>query len=415
MRVGIDIAQLSDGSLTGIPLYIESLVRELLRQQQENADGERYVLVGNRQGAAFPDILARRGLGLDSSAGRAHLVPGWDLRIGPHLPRVAASPLGWATRKLDGRVLNGASRALTNASLRPMDVFHHTSRLRVAPGRARRHIATIYDLTTRYYPQTHRPGNIADWERVFRFAREKADLVITDSESARDDVIRDLKIAADRVRAIPLAVRPTLPRSVDNEASLAVRRKYGLGEDAPAQPFVLAVGSMDPRKNLPRLIEAFAALGREPGLNNLRLVLVGASGLGSQPVLDALERLGVRERVVLTGYAPDEDVAALMAGCACFAYPSLYEGFGLPVLEALALGAPVVTSNVSSLPEVAGDAALLVDPHETNAIADALRRVLSEPTLAADLRRRGPERAGLFSWERCAREHRQAYRDVAAL
>jgi glycosyltransferase involved in cell wall biosynthesis len=137
--------------------------------------------------------------------------------------------------------------------------------------------------------------------------------------------------------------------------------------------------------------------------------------LGSPAVQAALEaHRGLRDRIVVTGYAPDADVAALMAGCACFVYPSLYEGFGLPVLEAMALGAPVVTSNTSSLPEVAGDAALLVDPRSTDAIAGALRRVLADPALGSDLRGRGRERARLFSWERCAAEHLQAYRDAAA-
>ena len=402
LRIGVDVAQLSDHALTGIPLYIESLLREYL----ESPEPDSWVLVGTQRRTNLAAMLAERGV----PTGGAQIISAADYRIGEASPTLGRGrATGWFVSKWDGRLVIPVNNAATSRRVPRLDVFHHTSLLRISPRRARRNIVTIYDLTTRFYPETHNRVNIAEWERIFRFGRDRADMVITDSESARADIIEHLGIGADRVRAIPLGVRP-LKTHLPTAQIKATRARVGL---APAARFVLAAGSLEPRKNLPRLIEAFAQMTRDDALDDVRLVITGARLHGAEAVDSAIRQQGIGERVVLTGYLPDDDLAALMTACDCFVYPSVYEGFGLPVLEALALGAPVVTSNTSSLPEVAGDAALLIDPHSTQSIAEGMTRVLEDGDFAADLRRRGPVRAARFSWSACADAHRTLYREVA--
>jgi glycosyltransferase involved in cell wall biosynthesis len=173
------------------------------------------------------------------------------------------------------------------------------------------------------------------------------------------------------------------------------------------RPYVLAAGTLEPRKNLERLLDAWAQLA--PALRDAHeLVLVGPAGWEADSILGRARGAGVR----ITGYVPDEELAALYGGCELFCYPSLYEGFGLPVLEAMRAGAPVITSNVSSLPEVAGDAAVMVDPLSVDAIGSAIARLLVDPDERARLRNAGRARAAAFSWERTASELRDVLRRI---
>lgn len=176
------------------------------------------------------------------------------------------------------------------------------------------------------------------------------------------------------------------------------------------RPYVLAVGNLEPRKNLPGLLRAFARLAPEVPHD---LVLVGAEGWLTGEIHATLDELRLGGRVRMTGFVEDADLPAWYGAADLFVYPSLYEGFGLPVLEAMACGAPVVTSNVSSLPEVAGDAALLVDPSDVDSIAEEMRRGLTDAALALDLRRRGQLRAADFTWDRTAEQTVAVYREVA--
>lgn len=209
------------------------------------------------------------------------------------------------------------------------------------------------------------------------------------SEATRDDLIARFPKAADKAVAIPLAA----------DASFAQPPVLAPGHPALTKPYVLAVGTLEPRKNLERLVSAWMHLPAELRESH-ELALAGGRGWDDDAILQAALAAGAQ----VLGRVSDAELHALYAGAACFAYPSLYEGAGLPVIEAMAAGAPVITSNVSSLPEVAGDAALLVDPRDTSAIAAAIQRVLTDPGLAADLRVRGQAQAATFSWERTARE-----------
>ena len=190
-------------------------------------------------------------------------------------------------------------------------------------------------------------------------------------------------------------------RVTDQEALARTRARYGLD-----RPFVLNVGTIEPRKNLTRLIEAYA---RAPRRKEFDLVIAGGPGWMYDDIYHAPEKFGVSERVRFLGFVPDETLPALYSLCTCFVYPSLYEGFGLPVLEALACGAPVVTSKTSSLPEVAGAAAVLIDPRDTEDLAAALARVLEDGSLRTELAQRGLKQARRFSWEASARQLRAAF------
>jgi glycosyltransferase involved in cell wall biosynthesis len=219
------------------------------------------------------------------------------------------------------------------------------------------------------------------------------------SEATRADLIQRFPAAASKTSVIPHGADERLAEAQAGN----VPKQHSID-----RPYVLAVGTLEPRKNLGRLVEAWSLLPPELQEAHL-LVLVGPRGWDDSDIVRTAQEAGAR----LLGRVSDEELGALYAGCACFAYPSLQEGFGLPVLEAMCAGAPVVTSNVSSLPEVAGDAALLVDPLDPAAIAEAIARVLSDQLLADELRARSRRQAGTFSWARTARETRQLLAAIA--
>ena len=260
-------------------------------------------------------------------------------------------------------------------------------------------VVTLHDATSFRYPATHSLlDNILQLWYVPATLRN-VDAIITPTADSKRDLVRFLRLEPQRVHVVPGAVeamfRPAPPAVVE-----AVLRQLGL-----CQPYVLYVGALEPRKNLPTLVRAFGQVRREqPGL---QLVVVGGRRWKSSRLLPR-----DLEAVRLTGYVPDELLPALYTGAAAFCFPSLAEGFGLPVLEAMACGTPVITSTTSSLPEVAGEAALLVDPLDEHALAGAVRRVLTDADLAHDLRERGRQRAAIFSWTRSAEMTLAVYQAV---
>jgi glycosyltransferase involved in cell wall biosynthesis len=235
-------------------------------------------------------------------------------------------------------------------------------------------------------------------QATIRPALRRAKALVCVSNATRSDLVRLFPHAASKSTTIPLAADPAFSAPVAAPGHPALDGK----------PYVLAVSTLEPRKNLERLIAAWSSLDAEARAGHV-LALVGPVGWDAAPILAAARDQGAQ----LLGRVSEDELRALYAGAAVFAYPSLYEGFGLPVIEAMAAGAPVVTANVSSLPEVAGDAALLVDPADVNAIATALARLLSDPALADDLRARGRARAAELSWERTARETLALLRSIA--
>ena len=261
----------------------------------------------------------------------------------------------------------------------------------------RRSVVTVHDLGYLYYPEAHRPADrrYLAWSTAWNARR--AALTLADSEATRNDLVRAYHVDPARVRVVYLGV---------GEATAARPPLRGAGEEEPriACPYFLYIGTLQPRKNLERVVAAFARLAALPELDGVQLVLTGRRGWLYDSLFAQVNALGLAGRVLFPGYVAEGDLPALYAGALAFVFPSLYEGFGLPVLEAHAYGVPVLTANNSSLPEVAGDAALLVDPHDVDAIADAMYRLATDAALRQDLIRKGLENVKRFSWEKCARE-----------
>jgi glycosyltransferase involved in cell wall biosynthesis len=265
------------------------------------------------------------------------------------------------------------------------------------------YVVTIHDMTLSLLPQHHKLRTQFVVRPLIPLVARRAQRVITVSEHARQDVIRLLRIPPERVVAISEAAAPLFQPAPLVEQQ-RVRARYRL-----ERPYILYVGTLEPRKNLVRLVQAWHRL-RQRGEIEHGLVLTGARGWKDQAIFDTVRALGCADEVVFTGYVPRADLPALYTGAALFAFPSLYEGFGLPVVEAMACGTPVLISTAPALAEVAGDAALQVDPASVSAIAAGLGRMLNDPALRADLRERGLRRASAYSWQSAAQQTLDMYR-----
>jgi glycosyltransferase involved in cell wall biosynthesis len=274
-------------------------------------------------------------------------------------------------------------------------------------------VVTIHDISFEHYPQFFSPRDLLILKTLVPLSARRAACVLTGSEYTRRELIDRYGLAPQKITVTYYAADEQFHPVLDPAALQAVRAKYGIGD----APFVLALGNLQPRKNMARLVAAFAAVARDdisPGNVISKLVIAGKAQWRESEVFQAVRQAGLEKRVVFPGYVEDADLPALYSAATVFVYPSLYEGFGLPPLEAMACGAPVISTNAASLPEVVADAALLIDPSDTVALAQALSDVLTRPALQADLIERGLRRAARFSWERCAAETLAAYVDVAA-
>jgi len=267
-------------------------------------------------------------------------------------------------------------------------------------------VVTIHDCIHLLFPQ-YLPTRPA-WQYA-RFmmgsAIRRAALVFTVSEASRNDILRFYPDAdPDLVSVVPNAIDEAIVEDPGEEETQRVKERYQI-----RGRFVLYAGNIKPHKNLERLVAAFGRLKQRPGHEDVKLLIIGDEVNRYGSLRRAVEAAGVRQDVRFFGFVPDRTLAALYRLASVFAFPSLYEGFGLPPLEAMACGTPVVTSNLSSLPEVVGDAAVLVDPYQPEDIAHGLERVLSDDTLRADLSGRGRARAQEFSWERSVRAIHSGY------
>jgi glycosyltransferase involved in cell wall biosynthesis len=282
-----------------------------------------------------------------------------------------------------------------------VDVFHATNHLLAHFGQAGT-VFTLHDLIFLHFPEYHLPYN--RWYLSFAMPRflRAADAVVTPSECSRQDAINFYGLPAEKITVIPEAAAPGFKPATDQTRLDAVREKYNL-----PKRFILHVGTIEPRKNLSRLLDAFKSLlAYQP---DLRLVLIGKKGWLYDEFFQKLRGLGLEEVVIFPGYVKEADLPSFFHLAEVFVYPSLYEGFGLPPLEAMACGAPVVCSNAASLPEVVGDAGLLVNPTDTKELTLALRRVLEEPDLRRRLSQQSLARASLFSWKKAAEQLKDLY------
>jgi glycosyltransferase involved in cell wall biosynthesis len=289
----------------------------------------------------------------------------------------------------------GFDRVLPQGTL-----FHATEHL-LLPLRSIPTVLTVHDLIFKHLPEHHKLLNRVYLNLTLPLYCRRATHIIAISECTRRDVMAAYHLPPEKVTVIHEAADPRF-RAQTPERVAAARERYGLPER-----YILFVGTIEPRKNLTRLLHAFEAL-REDDLCDA-LVIVGQRGWLYGDFFAELERSPAREAVLLPGYVPDEALPAVYAGARALAFPSLYEGFGLPALEAMACGTPVACSGTSSLPEVAGDAALYFDPTSQGSIVQTLRQLLRDPDLRGELVRRGLERATQFSWDRVATETEAVY------
>jgi len=265
-------------------------------------------------------------------------------------------------------------------------------------------VITVHDLGFLRFPETVTESSRRYYERVGRAVRS-AQRTIVVSESTARDLAELVDAPMERVRVVHNGLDPAFLAPADPAATARVRQRWQLD-----QPYVMFLGTLEPRKDLPTLLQAFSAIRSRH--SDLLLALVGRRGWLDQPIFATVERLRLGAVVRQIGDAADADLVPLLDGATVFAYPSRYEGFGLPPLEALARGVPTVVAETSSLPEVVGDAALLHPPGDAEALAGCLERLLSDEALRGELRARGQRRAADFSWERAARATLAVYREA---
>jgi glycosyltransferase involved in cell wall biosynthesis len=315
------------------------------------------------------------------------------------LPPAATVPLAWPGRLATRTWVTLRRPWLPAGLLDTLDLVHATSAA-VPPVRGRPLVATVHDLGFRHHPEAYPAAGRRYHDRSARIVAGEAARVLVPSEATARDLAELYAVDRGRVTIVPLGVEP--PARPDHQG--AARLLHDLGVRGP---FLLAVGTLEPRKNLPRLLDAFGEVTGE--LPDHWLVVVGPVGWGPRlrPTWESV-------RVKLAGPVADATLHALYQRADGLAYPSLYEGFGLPVLEAMAHGVPVLTSDRSSLPEVAGDAALLVDPLDRGAIAKGLVRLLGDGDLRRRLKAAGPRRAAGFTWSATAAATWAVYRQALA-
>jgi len=368
VRIAIDARKLHD---FGIGTYVRNLLRHLARQDRETE----YLVLCRPADGAFVTELGPNFRPLPETA------PAYSFREQWRVPL-----------RLRGE--------------RP-DLFHapHYVLPPLTPCRA---VVTIHDCIHLRFPQ-YLPNRLAYWyaRAMLRAAVRRADRVLTVSDASKRDILGFVSVPADKIEVIPNGIDERFAIEPSPEEVARVRERYLLHE-----PFLLYAGNIKPHKNLERLIGAFSLLRRR-GFDTLRLLIIGNEVSRYPSLRHTVHRYKLHTYVRFLGFVPDQMLAILYRLASVFVFPSLYEGFGLPPLEAMACGTPVVTSNVSSLPEVVGDAALLVDPYDTEALADAVARVLTDPALAADLVARGRARARQFSWARSVDRVRAVYEEVA--
>jgi glycosyltransferase involved in cell wall biosynthesis len=285
-----------------------------------------------------------------------------------------------------------------------LDLVHNPGQIPTFFKLGRRYVITIFDLTPLLMPESHREAKRLVYSTMLRRTLHRAHLVIASSFSTKRDIERLFGLRSSAIRVTYLAADPAFRKMPEAEA-LRFSSHYFV-----QPPFFMAVGTLEPRKNLRRLLFAFAQARRQ-GLKE-RLVLVGRLGWGMDDLVSLLAILDIQKEVVLAGYIPDHHLVALYNLATALVYPSLYEGFGIPPLEAMRCGSPVIASNRSSLPEVLGDSALFVDPEDENSLASALLSLSSDSNLRERLIDRGLRRSTRFSWERTVRETLDCYRFV---
>jgi glycosyltransferase involved in cell wall biosynthesis len=378
MRIGIDVSRCIQ-SATGVGYYAKKLAQALAGIDSEND----YLLY-----TSFCDYTP---LGPEP----ADLPSGGNFRIG----RSGSAAFITGDRRKSGGCIK-------DRVFGEVDIVHSTAYAMPDVDKLKT-IVTMHDLSIYLYPHFHMDANYAFVNRNIQRAARHADCIIADSENTKKDIMRFLHVPEEKIEVIYLAASEGFSKRGDGDDMGRIRNSFGI-----TGPYILAVGSVEPRKNLLRSLAAFKALTMTDGGRDYQFVLAGGHGWKNADFFDALRKLDIPDKIVITGYVSEDDLQTLYQGAVAFVYPSLYEGFGLPALEAMASGVPVITSNSSSLPEVAGDAALLVNPLEVFEIFEAMEALVESPQLRRELSVKGLEQSRKYSWQKTAQKTLEVYKQV---
>jgi glycosyltransferase involved in cell wall biosynthesis len=357
MRIGVDARVLSQ-QLTGIGVYLKCLLDALQALDHKNY----YYLLSH--GQINFEIGNPHWEKIEGRCQRKYLSTFWMQYYGPNIASDLKLDLFWGSRH-------------------QLPLFLH---------RGIKTVLTIHDIVHLLYPQTMAMPNLLAERLLMKRSIQRADFIIADSKSTASGIQKEYRIRPDKVDVV-------YPGSPILRGNIFDCRT---DDNGFYQKYFLFVGTLEPRKNIEFILAAFAFL--KPEHHGIGLVVVGDVGWKNKATLKKLESHIFNSRIHLTGYVTTDRLLSIYKNALCLLFPSLYEGFGFPILEAMACGTPVITSNVSSMPEVAGDAALLVDPYDVHALVEAMDKIIKDGNLRAHLISKGFERVKQFSWDRCARE-----------
>jgi len=391
MKIGIDISRYIDKA-GGIGVYAANLLSFLLKIDTDNTYlGYTFFY------DCFPD-----GWNKKEEAGIFE-----DYYRNPNIyTNFSINKLNWGTNKVK-KVWERASIEKKEAILGNPDVIHSTAYIVPELLKAKL-VVTVHDLSFLLFPEFHTEANIKLLIKNLIYVNSRPSKVICDSEQTKKDLQKFFHVPDEKIKVIYLGVNYVFSKSISSEEKNYVFSKYGLtGID-----YILCVSSIEPRKNFKRIISVFSQIIKDERFKDLFLVCAGGKGWKNEAIYEFIKEKGIEDKVKFLGFVEEKNLPAIYNGAKLFLYPSLYEGFGLPVLEAMSAKVPVVTSNVSSLPEVAGDAAMLVDPYNEEEIYNAVKELLSKESLRKDFILKGYKRASKFTWEDTAEKTLEVYKEV---
>lgn len=383
MRIGIDISAFTINH-TGVANYSLSLLKNILRIDKNN----KYLLFAFASSNEAVRKLNETSLDMFPNVELKiyRLNSGILRRVWNFIPFI---PADFLYRKID---------------------FLHLSDMVFLPLRKIPTIATIYDMTPALFPEFHFARNISFHNKRNKFIAKKSRLVITLSENSKQDIISLLGIPSRKIRVIYGAANSSL-KPISNKTYIGkVLNKYHLRESN----YVLFMGSLEPRKNVEGILEAFSLI-RNKIISSFQIVLIGQKAWGWTGIKKTIKRLNLDSQVVVTGYVPSEDLPVIINGARMLAYPSFYEGFGLPVLEAMSCGTPVITSNTSSLPEVVGKYGHMVDPKDYATLSQYMLKIINNQKFYNLLSKKALERSKAFSWKAAAEKTLNAYEEMGRI
>ncbi|MCK4649383.1 glycosyltransferase family 4 protein [bacterium] len=376
MKIAIDVRP-TVGQFAGIGKYTYNLVREIAKLDRENE----YLLYSFFL-KPFSSNIKEIAKSHPNFSLKASRIPGRLMRFFWDYLKIPIEPF-----------------------LGKVDVLHVTDYLMPQVRKAKL-VVTIHDVTPLSLPQYHNRYTRTYIRNKLLSIAERADRIIAVSENTKRDIMSSLSIPESKIKVIYEAIDESYHPIEDIKFLDRIRKRYTLPDK-----FILHVGTIEPRKNITRLIKAFATLKKMKSLKH-KLVIAGQKGWRYDDIFREVKDLDLESEVIFIGYVSEEDLPGLYNAAQVFVYPSLYEGFGLAPLEAMACGTPVICSNTSSLPEVVGDAANVVDPYNTDEMARAIGEVLTDGKLRQEMGAKGLKRASLFSWKKAARETLSVYRDL---